>query len=172
MIPGQRVRQGVLAVAAVVSAAIGLVLLTLWLLQRPEGANQANVLALPVGVISMLLTAAGLGWTALRPRPTSPEVAGRLMKEVVAERQRFIDQALGVHWTTTAANITFTNPDAGSLPAAMEQLLVNWQELDGGKAGSIDDVSSFYHRETNGRLVVLGAPGPVSRCCCPISSAT
>ena len=71
MIPGQRVRQGVLAVAAVVSAAIGLVLLTLWLLQRPEGANQANVLALPVGVISMLLTAAGLGWTALRPRTIS-----------------------------------------------------------------------------------------------------
>jgi hypothetical protein len=158
VIPGQRVRQGVLAVAAVVSAAVGLVLLTLWLWQQPQGADQANVLALPVGVIS-LLAAAGLGWKALRPRPTSPEVAGRLMKEVVAERQRFIDQAFGVHWTTTAANVTFANPDAGSLPAAMEQLLVNWQDLDGGRAGSIDDVSNFYRRETNGRLVVLGAPG-------------
>jgi hypothetical protein len=158
VIPGQRVRQRVLAVAAVVSAAVGLVLLTLWLWQQPQGANQANVLALPVGVIS-LLVAAGLGWWALRPRPTSPEVAGRLMKEVVAERQRFIDLALGVHWTTTAANVTFANPDAGSLPAAMGQLLVNWQELDGGRAGSIDDVSNFYRRETNGRLVVLGAPG-------------
>jgi hypothetical protein len=41
----------------------------------------------------------------------------------------------------------------------MDQLLVNWQELDGGRAGSIDDVSNFYRRETNERLVVLGAPG-------------
>jgi hypothetical protein len=80
------------------------------------------------------------------------------MKQVLAERQRFIDQALGVNWKMAAANVTFTNPNAGCLPAAMEQLLVNWQDIDGGRAGSIEDVSDFY-RETNERLVVLGAPG-------------
>jgi hypothetical protein len=158
VIPGRGVRRVVFALAAVVSAAIGLVLLTLWLWQEPQGANQANVLALPVGVIS-LLVAAGFGWKASRRQPTQPEVAGRLMKQVLADRQRFIDQALGVHWKTVAAKVTFTNPNAGSLPAAMAQLLVNWQDLDGGRAGSIEDVSAFYRGETDGRLVVLGAPG-------------
>jgi hypothetical protein len=150
--------RAVFAVAAVVSAAATLVLLTLWLWQQPQGAERANVLALPVGVLA-LLVAAGFGWKALRHPPSSQEIAGRLMKQVRAERQRFIDQALGVDWGRAAADVTFANPSAGSLPAALEELLVNWQDLDGGRAGSIEDVSNFYQRETSGRLVVLGAPG-------------
>jgi hypothetical protein len=55
--------------------------------------------------------------------------------------------------STAAANVTFTDPNAGSLPAAMAELLVNWQRLDGGRAGSIDDVSDFYRREREGRGV-------------------
>jgi hypothetical protein len=158
VISGQRVRRGVFAVAAVVSAAVGLVLLTLSLWQQPQGADRANVLALPVGVTSLLI-AVGFGWKALRSQPTPTEVAGRLMKQVLVERQRFIDQALGVHWQTAAANVTFNNPNVGSVPSAMAELMVNWQDLDGGRAGSTQDVSNFYSRETNGRLVVLGAAG-------------
>ncbi len=81
------------------------------------------------------------------------------MTQILKERQRFIDQALGVHWEAAAAGVTFANPTSRSLPTAMEELLVNWQDLDGGRAGSIEEVSNFFDRETNQRLVVLGAPG-------------
>ncbi len=116
------------------------------------------MLALPVEVLS-LLSAGFFGWKALHTPTSLREVAGRLMKQVLTERQRFIDQALGVQWRTAPADVRFTNPNAGNLPTAMEELLINWQDLDGGRAGSIDDVSDFYRREPSGRLVVLGAPG-------------
>jgi hypothetical protein len=172
VIPGRRVRRGVFAAAALASAAIALVLLTKPLWQPNQswidgrgagGADRANVLALPVNVVGVLLTAVSLwfAWKAIRVSfsPSPQEIASRLMKRVLADRQRFIDQALGVHWKTTPAGVAFTNPNAKNLPTAMEQLLVHWQDLDGGRVGSIEEVSDFYRRETNGRLVVLGAPG-------------
>jgi hypothetical protein len=164
VIPGRGVRRGVFAAAALASAAMALVLLTKPLWQpNQSGADRANVLALPVDVVGVLLTAVSLwfAWKAVRVSfsPSPQEIASRLMKRVLAELQRFIDQALGVHWKSAPADVAFTNLNGGNLPTAMEQLLVNWQDLDGGRAGSIEDVSDFYRRETNGRLVVLGAPG-------------
>jgi hypothetical protein len=149
-------------VAAAVVLAIALVLLTMSLSEpQQSGADRAQVLGLPVGVVGVALAAISvwLGWKALQRSPSSVEVAGRLMKQVRAERRQFIQQALGVDWETDAADVAFTNPKSGSLPAAMEELLVNYQYLDGSRAGSIVNVSDFYRRIKSGRLVVLGAPG-------------
>lgn len=164
MIPSRAVRRVVFAAVAGVAAAVALVLLTrpLWE-PNQNGADRANVLNLPVAVVGVLLSAVSVwfAWKALRVSslPSSQDIASRLMKRIHADRERFIEQALGAHWKAAPADVAFTNPDARNLPTAMEHLLVHWQELDGGRAGSIEEVSDFYRRETNGRLVVLGAPG-------------
>jgi len=147
---------------AVVSAAVTLVWLTLWLLRQGQvGAERANVLALPVEIVGALLAGITLGFALKPPRPSPPAVdlMRRLMRLIRKEQQRFIDQALGVQWKTEAADVTFADPESGTLPTGIETLLVNWQDVDGKRAGSIKDVADFYSAETNGRLVILGAPG-------------
>jgi hypothetical protein len=162
VIPARGARRRVFAVTTVVVAAFLLVWLTLWLWQQDQvGADRANILNLPVAIVAALLAAVPT-WFALkdrRPSTSSIDVMHGLMRLVRKERQRFIDQALGVHWYTDLADVTFANPDAGKLPTGMETLLVNWQDVDGKRAGSVKDVADFYRDETNGRLVILGPPG-------------
>lgn len=82
-----------------------------------------------------------------------------LARQVRQERQRFIDQALGVNWRASPAEVKFADPDPATTVRPMVELLVNWQDVDGGLAGSLNDISEFYRTQGNGRLVILGAPG-------------
>ena len=144
------------------SIVAGCALLT-WSLWDPgqNGAAQATVLALPVGVLSLAVSMVSgwLAWRALQPVTAPDQVVRDLARAVRDDRQRFLDQALGVTWQTRPAHVTFTDPGLGSVPAAIESLLLNWQNVDGGEAGSIDDVADLYLRQPGGRLVVLGTPG-------------
>ena len=162
VIPARGARRRVFAVTTLVVAAFLLVWLTLWLWQQDQvGAERANILALSVAIVAALLAAVAT-WFAFkdrRPSPSLVDVMRGLMRLVRNERQRFIDQALGVPWNADPADVTYADPESGKLPTEMETLLVNWQDVDGKRAGSVKEVADFYRNETNGRLVVLGAPG-------------
>jgi len=45
------------------------------------------------------------------------------------------------------------------VPAPLEFLLLNWQDVNGVDAGSIGDVADFYRQQPSGQLVILGPPG-------------
>jgi hypothetical protein len=59
----------------------------------------------------------------------------RLAQAVADERGRFLDQALGVAWRVDPAVVRFTNPDVDTVPEPVEQLLLNWQDVDSAEAG-------------------------------------
>ena len=158
---GNRSRGLLTAAAAVVLLAV-CVLLTrsLWA-PGQDGAARANVLALPVGVLSLVasMVSGWFAWRALQPAPQPRDAARELRDAVRSDRERFLSQALGMRYTVALARLTFADPEPGSLPAQAESLLLNWQDVDGAGAGSLDDVADFYRQEPTGRLVVLGAPG-------------
>ncbi len=126
-----------------------------------SGAERANVLALPVGIVSVVLAAVSIWLTVqgLRPGVDSRQAVRDISQAVRTQRQRFLDQALAVAWQARPARLRFTDLAAEVLPEPVEALLLRWQDLSGAEAGSIDDVAAFYQNQPTGRLVVLGAPG-------------
>jgi hypothetical protein len=64
-----------------------------------------------------------------------------------------------VDWDVHPAYVRFDDPDRMTTGAAIVELLVRWQAVHGGRAGSIENVQKFYRTGTRGRLVVLGNPG-------------
>jgi len=129
--------------------------------QGQSGADRANVLALPIAILSLLsgVVSIWLTWRGLRPGLDTDRVTRDLARAVRVERQRFLDQALAVAWNVHPARVRFRDPEAVDLPEPMETLLLQWQDTSGAEAGSINDVAAFYQRQPRGRLVVLGAPG-------------
>jgi hypothetical protein len=149
------------AVAAVLLLAVCILLTrSLWA-PGQDGAARANVLALPVGVLSLAasMVSGWFAWKALQPAPQLRDAARELRNAVRRDRERFMAQAMGARYTVDPARLTFGDPAAGALPTAAEALLLKWQDVDGGDAGSLDDVADVYRQEPTGRLVVLGAPG-------------
>ncbi len=157
-------RRGWLLAAGVVGlvGAVGCWRLTADLWEPGQsGAERANVLALPVGIVSVVLAAVSI-WLAvkgLRPGLDSRQAVRDLSQAVRAQRQRFLDQALAVAWQARPARLRFTDLAAEVLAEPVEALLLRWQDLGGAEAGSIEDVAAFYQNQPTGRLVVLGAPG-------------
>lgn len=155
-------RQGAIATVAAV-VLLGLCALMTRALLEPgqDGAARANVYALTVGVLSFVasIVSIGIAWRALKPAPQLREVARDLRDAIRRDRERFMALAIGAPFTIEPAQVRFADPEAGAFPAQAEALLVNWQDVDGGEAGSVDDVADFYRRQATGRLVVLGAPG-------------
>ncbi|MDX6396552.1 MAG: hypothetical protein QOJ73_7615 [Streptosporangiaceae bacterium] len=129
--------------------------------QGQSGAEHATVLALPVGIVAVVLATVSIWLTikGLQSPLDSQRSVRDLSQAVRTQRQRFLDQALAVEWHARPARLRFTDPPAEILPEPAEALLLRWQELSGAKAGSIEDVAAFYQNQSTGRLVVLGAPG-------------
>jgi GTPase SAR1 family protein len=157
-------RRGRLLAAGVVglAGAVGCWKLTADLWEPGQsGAERANVLALPVAIVSVVLAAVSIWLTvkSLRPGLDSRQAVRELSQAVRAERQRFLDQALAVAWRARPARVRFTDPPTEILPEQVEALLLRWQDLGGAEAGSIEDVAAFYQNQPTGRLIVLGAPG-------------
>ena len=147
---GNRSRGLLTAAAAVVLLAV-CVLLTrsLWA-PGQDGAARANVLALPVGVLSLVasMVSGWFAWRALQPAPQPRDAARELRDAVRSDRERFLSQALGMRYTVALARLTFADPEPGSLPAQAESLLLNWQDVDGAGAGSLDDVAARFGGRT------------------------
>jgi hypothetical protein len=147
--------------AALLSLA-GLAALTWWLLTRGDkGAAEANVLALPVAIISAVLA-----FVALLPRDMltgagldDDELLLELARSVRRERRLFLDQALGVVHDARPASVPLAMPEHGVLPEPMESMLLRWQAVDGRRVGTLDTIARRFRELETARLVVLGEPG-------------
>ena len=109
---------------------------------------RANVLALPVGVLSFAASVVSgwFAWRALKPAQQLRELVRDRRDAVRRDRERFMTQALGAPFTIEPARLTFNDPATGALPAQAESRLLNWQDADGAEAGSLDGVADFYRR--------------------------
>jgi hypothetical protein len=149
--------RGWVAVAIVATlAACFLLTWPLWTRDQ-NGAERANILQLPVGLLSLVVAVVAL-WRGRVP-VASDRVIADLVTAVRRDRQRFLDQALAARWTSRPAHVTFTDPRRGSISHHAEALLLNWQDVDTGVVGAIDNVAKFFLGLPEHRMVVLGAPG-------------
>ena len=123
-----------------------------------DGAERATVLTLPVGLLGLILSVVAT-WRAWRPVQNVRGAARQLVGAVCRDRQRFLDQALGVRYTTQPATVRFADPESNGFSTAAQSLLIKWQDLDGRLVGSLDDLAEVYAQQDHGRLVVLGDPG-------------
>jgi hypothetical protein len=123
--------------------------LTVWLLRDKSGANTANILALPVAIVSL-----GVACRGLWPVPPLSRVARELAAGVAQERGRARRQALGMSGDARPAEVAFRSPLAGE-----ESELVRWRADGGAAYGTLRDVADYYRSLDRGRLVVLGEPG-------------
>jgi hypothetical protein len=80
------------------------------------------------------------------------DVRRALANAIRQERQRFVDQALGVRHETQPARVSFADLTPGSVSATMESLLLNWQAVDGRHAGSINTIADFYGKHSRTRV--------------------
>jgi hypothetical protein len=128
---------------------IALVAMTVWLFRARSGANTATILALPVGIASLLVAVRGL-W----PGPPLSRVAQELADRVAQERGRARRQALGMTGDALPAQVPFRSP----LPE-YEPELVRWRSDGGPEQGTLVEVAEFYRSLDRGRMVVLGEPG-------------
>lgn len=152
----QRDRTNVVTVLGTVFLAFGLVWLTVSLLDNgDDGAGIANVLALPVSVLSLVVGTAGLVVGArLRPKADDPAVlaywARALLKEVTTEAERALQQLLGDTGNPRPADVGFVQPEAAML---------RWRTDGGAVGGSLETIGSYYNSLDLGRMVVLGEAG-------------
>lgn len=156
-----RARTIPLVLLAAVLFLLGLGVLTVRLLQSGNsGAQQANVLALPVAVLALPLSAiaAWLAWRSARPT-LDDRARARLVRRVRDQRLEAMEIALGTSWRTRPAELVLTNPVRASWPARLEHLLVKWQKLDGDEVGGLQNVSRLFATQSPERMVVLGRPG-------------
>ena len=128
---------------------VAIVSLTVWLLRDKSGANTANILALPVAIVSL-----GVACRGLWPAPPLSRVARKLADGVAEERGHARQQALGMSGDARPAEVAFRSPLAGQEPE-----LVRWRSDGGAEHGTLRDVADYYRSLDRGRLVVLGEPG-------------
>jgi hypothetical protein len=123
-----------------------------------DGGKMTSTLSFATGAAAVLITIyQGLG--AVRHTDLDA-VAAKLTRAMVAQQQRFLDQALATRTARTRpADQPFVDPAPGDLPDAADELLLEWQDVAGGDAGSVADIAAFFQKKTNGRLMVLGDPG-------------
>jgi hypothetical protein len=125
-------------------------------------ANHTTSIWVVTGVFAALAV-----WQVLSERASDGEEGssadGHLLMALAgaieAERQNFLDQALGARYQTAPALVSFTNPRPGDLPTGAEALLVHWQALDGQKEGDPETITDFYQDLKQHRLTILGRPG-------------
>lgn len=135
-------------------AVLGLVWLTVWLLDKTspdDGAGIANVLALPATALGTAVALIGLG---SRPRADDPKVlterARDLLAQVITGEARALQQLLGDTGDPRPADVGFTQPEAA---------LLRWRTDGGDRNGSLTTIAEFYRGLNRGRLVILGDPG-------------
>jgi NACHT domain len=128
---------------------VGVVSLTVGLLRAKSGANTANILALPVAVLSLGVAVRGL-W----PAPPLSRVARELADRIAQERGSARQQALGMSGDARPAEVAFRSPIADEEPE-----LVRWRSDGGAAHGTLGDVADYYRSLDRGRLVILGEPG-------------
>jgi hypothetical protein len=138
-----------------VGLVVAIVSLTVWLLRDKSGANTANILALPVAIVSL-----GVACRGLWPTPPLSRVARELADGVAQERGRARRQALGMSGDARPAEVVFRSPLADEEPE-----LVRWRSDGGAAHGALRDVADYYRSLDRGRLVVLGEPGAACMCC-------
>lgn len=120
------VRTILLVLLAAVLFLSGLGALTVRLLQSGDaGAQQANVLALPVAVLSLTLSAvpAWLAWRSAQPTLDDRALV-RLVRKVRDQRSEAMEVALGTSWRARPAEMLLTNPTHALWPAQLENLVV------------------------------------------------
>lgn len=142
---------------ALILVALGL--WSAWSLLEPgqSGAERANVYALLVAILGILVTV--VFWMAQGQRDTAQADLRQLARNVRAQRQAFLDQALGAAMSDTLARVDFGAPTPGQLDTRQENLLVRWRDPEGADEGSLGTLSDLYQGLPNGRMVVLGEPG-------------
>lgn len=129
---------------------IVLVAPTVWLLVGgTRGAEVANVLALPVGGVGILLSLASAN--AISQAVTTEQVNAALAdlrRRIAKEESQILQRLLADDGHPAPADLTFTL--RSGLP----------ERTNGGKLqGTLDDIGAYYADLTLGRLAVIGAPG-------------
>lgn len=122
---------------------------TAWLLKNPHGGDIATVLSLPVAILGLALTVAGV---SLRPAVTDHHVLVRaaraIARQVAAQEAATMTRLLADVGDPHPADVSFARPE-----------LLYWRDDGGQEHGSLRTIADFYGRLHRGRLVVLGDAG-------------
>jgi len=147
----RKVGSGAVALWVGVAVLAGLAAAVWWLLSRgTRGAELANVLALPVAVIGLLVTALGWSWRSLPPTSDDMLTAARRLCRLVGEQEATTQQRLLADTgDPRPADVEFVQPRG----------LLRWRADGSAGEGSLETVGDFYRGLNRGRLVILGEPG-------------
>lgn len=155
---GRMVGVAILALGAAVASVW--ITMSLWNGATGSG-DQADVLALPMTFLSVLLAAVSLwtGFRAIRREERPDEIAARLAVSVRTTLQHSLDTALGVQYRIPLAEAEITLPGRGYLNAAAEAAALHWQHLSGATVGTGRSIRTIYDNARDHRLFVWGEAG-------------
>lgn len=138
-------------VTALSGAGLGVAAATWWLLGAgTRGAEVANVWALPVSVLGVVIAVSGWSFRRNAVAETSLSALAQGLARQVAEREATaLQRLLGDAGDVRPADLGFEQSAVGT----------GWRTDAGDAEGTVRTVASFYRSLDRGRLVVVGEPG-------------